>query len=103
MSENRKSRPAGSAIIRLKDIAAALSVKPTLLTCLKKKITTSYKGNPRKPGMISALLFLERKATGADLSIVRSSLFKVWVLFVVYALYTDPVLFDILWHIGYVP
>lgn len=102
MSEKRKSIPAGSAMIRLNDMAAALSFKPTLLICLKKKVTTSYSGNPRKPGIINALLFRDRKDTGADRIIVRCSLFKAWVRFVFSGPYNYPVLFDILWHIDYV-
>jgi hypothetical protein len=37
---------AGNAMIKLKEMAAALSFNPILLTCLIKKTTTSYNGIP---------------------------------------------------------
>jgi len=90
-------------MIRLKDMAEALSFKPTLLIWWNRNLVTSYKGNPLKPGMISSLLFLERKDTGADRIIALSSLFKAWVRFVVYWPYKYPALSGILWHTGYAP
>lgn len=76
MSENKKSKPAGNAISRLNEMAAALSVKPTLFTCLKKKITTSYNGKPLNPGMINNLLSFFKKTTGGNDNMSLSNLFN---------------------------
>jgi hypothetical protein len=47
---NRNMIAGGMAMTRLKEIADALSVIPTVFTCLIKKSTTSYNGIPLKPG-----------------------------------------------------
>ncbi len=46
----RKRKVGGMAMIKLYATADARSVMPTVLTCLKKNIITSYKGTPSKPG-----------------------------------------------------
>ena len=82
-------------MIRLKEMAEALSVSPTLLICLTKKSPTSYKGNPFEPGMIRDLLIRETNAAGRDLNSMRSNLVKAGVHFVVYGPYRHQGLFDI--------
>jgi hypothetical protein len=39
-------KAAGTAIMKLKEIAFALSFNPTLLICFTKKTNASYKGTP---------------------------------------------------------
>ena len=84
MSENKNKIAAGKAMIRLNEMAAALSFNPTLLICFKKKLATSYTGIPLKPGITQRLLFCKRKDTGGNLSMMRSSFVKAWGRFVVF-------------------
>ena len=56
----------GMAITRLNEIADALSVMPTVLTWLIKKLTTSNMGMPRKPGSDVVLLLLTIRFAGAE-------------------------------------
>jgi hypothetical protein len=56
----------GIAIVKLKATEDALSVKPVLRACKKKKRITSKSGIPLKPGKNMNLLFLIRKLTGPD-------------------------------------
>src|SRR5688572_24134894 len=56
MRVHRNIVPAGIAIRKLNDTAAALSLMPTLFICAAKNITTSYSGTPSKPGKIMCLL-----------------------------------------------
>ena len=84
MSENKKSKPAGKAISRLNEMAAALSVKPTLFTCLKKKMTTSYKGKPLNPGIINNLLSFFKKTNGGNDNMNLSNLFNAFSLYFAY-------------------
>jgi hypothetical protein len=53
---NMQIQAAGTAIIKLNDIAFALSSKPTLFTCLRKNTKASYNGTPQKPGRTICLL-----------------------------------------------
>ena len=62
------------AMIKLQAMAEARSVKPTVFTCLKKKMMTSYKGTPSKPGRYKCLLFRKKNETGGLVIIIRSSL-----------------------------
>lgn len=71
-----KMQPAGIAIIKLKDIAAALSVKPTFFTWEIKNLLTSNKGMPLKPGIKIFLLLRIAKVTGASVISFRSIFFK---------------------------
>src|SRR5258705_13649915 len=60
----------GIVIVKLKAMADALSVNPVFLACKKKKRTTSKSGMPWKPGRYIFLLFLIRKLTGGETSIL---------------------------------
>ena len=74
---------AGIAMMKLKAMAEALSLKPSLFTCPKKYFTTSCKHSWRKPGILSVLLFLIKKATGLSLAIKFSNFVNA-VLFYLY-------------------
>lgn len=60
-------------MIKLKEIADALSVNPETPNCFLKKRITSYRGTPSKPGNIHLLLFLIKKFIGGDVNMIRSS------------------------------
>ena len=66
----RKMMAGGIAITKLKAMEEALSVTPTVLTCLIKKFTTSNNVIPLKPGNCKILLFLTIKVAGADEAIL---------------------------------
>src|SRR5436190_379595 len=68
----RKIIAGGMAMVKLNAIAEALSVIPTVFTCFRKNIHTSYKDTPRKPGNEICLLFSAMKLTGAELRIFFS-------------------------------
>lgn len=55
-------------------MADALSVSPTVFTCLKKNLITSNNGTPSKPGKYQCLLLRKIKATGVWVIMIRSSL-----------------------------
>ena len=97
--EKRKSIAAGSAITKLKDIAAALSASPTLFTCLINSTITSYKGSPMLPGMVILLLFVTRNAMGGKFSMAFSN----FVTALQFAFWRDIrlMLVGIAWHIDY--
>src|ERR1700759_379593 len=57
-SVNKKRHIGGMAIMKLYETAAARSVKLVFLTCLMKKVITSYNGTPLKPGNTIFLLRL---------------------------------------------
>jgi hypothetical protein len=63
----------GMVMVKLKEMADALSEKPVLLACKKKNRITSKRGIPWKPGSRIFLLFLTRNLTGVD---TRNLLFK---------------------------
>jgi hypothetical protein len=65
---------AGKAMIKLKEMAAALSFNPIFFTCSEKKTTTSNNGIPLNPGIIICLLFLIKKAIGGKVIIIFSNL-----------------------------
>jgi hypothetical protein len=52
-------------------MADARSVNPVFFACKKKKRITSKSGMPWKPGRNIFLLFLIRKLTGGETSILR--------------------------------
>ena len=63
-------------MIKLYEIAAALSVKLGILKLLRKNSNTSYNGMPSKPEGLQCLLLCIKKYPGGVLNILRSSLFK---------------------------
>jgi hypothetical protein len=67
----RNSRDGGKAMIKLYEMAEALSASPCVLICLRKKTITSYKGSPANPGRQHSLLFLTKKGKGGVLSMIR--------------------------------
>jgi hypothetical protein len=71
----------GIAITKLKAMADALSFIPTFFTCLAKKLITSKRGIPWKPGNTITLLLLTRKVIGADVETVLVILAKKDILF----------------------
>lgn len=74
-----KIQVAGIAMIRLNDIAAALSFNPTRLIWRIKNLITSYKGTPLKPGIKICLLLRAAKATGGRFNMKRSNFVTVQV------------------------
>jgi hypothetical protein len=56
----RKMMAGGMAITKLKEMADARSVIPTVFTCPKKNMITSYRAIPLKPGRNVFLLKLTR-------------------------------------------
>ena len=74
---NKNKNDGGIAIIKLYEIADALSVSPTVFTCFKKKAITSYNGTPSKPGKYQPLLLRITNATGGLVSMIRSSFVNV--------------------------
>ena len=57
---NKKRQVGGIDMIKLKEMADALSVKPDTLSCFLKNFITSYSGIPWKPGSIHFLLLLDK-------------------------------------------
>jgi hypothetical protein len=55
---NKKRHVGGMDIIKLKEIADALSASPEIFNCCLKNFITSKSGTPLKPGKIHVLLFL---------------------------------------------
>ena len=86
-SVNKNKLAAGIAIKILYDMAAARTFKPSRFICRRKKINTSYSGNPLKPGKIIFLLFSLMNVTGLEVNINLSSLVKYLVLFFFFLLY----------------
>lgn len=60
ISVNKKRQVGGMDIIKLKEMADALSVNPDILNCFLKNFTTSYKGIPWNPGNFHFLLLSDR-------------------------------------------
>jgi hypothetical protein len=56
----RKRQVGGMDIIKLKEMADALSVSPETRNCFLKNLITSYKGMPWNPGNTHPLLLSER-------------------------------------------
>jgi hypothetical protein len=78
---NKKIIAGGMAITKLKAMDAALSWMPTVFTWPKKKLMTSNKGTPRKPGIEVALLFLTRKFARGEAEILFFISEKKFILF----------------------
>ena len=72
----------GIAMVKLKEIAEALSVNPVFFACKKKKRTTSNKGMPWKPGRNILLLFLITKLTGTETRNLRLIRVSNWGRFI---------------------
>ena len=64
---------AGMAITKLNEIAAARSLRPTLMICAEKDFQTLYSGCPSQPGNTIFLLMRRVNATGGELNMMRSS------------------------------
>lgn len=64
ISVNRNKQVGGMDIMKLKEIAEALSVNPDILNCFLKNFTTSYNGIPWKPGRTHFLLLLDKYLRG---------------------------------------
>ena len=64
MSVNKNRQVGGMDIIKLNEIADALSVNPDTRSCFLKNLTTSYNGMPWKPGNTHFLLLSDRYLNG---------------------------------------
>ncbi len=75
ISVNRNKHVGGTDIIKLYEIAAALSVRLRMLKFFVKKLITSYRLIPSNPGGFH-LLLLSTKNVGGFVFIIRSGLIK---------------------------
>src|SRR4029078_12636756 len=81
----------GMVITKLNAIADDLSVKPVFFAWRNKNRTTSKSGIPWKPGKKIFLLFLIRKLTGGDTSIMRLMLVSRCVKVISHCVYSTLV------------
>ena len=79
---NKNNNDGGMAMMKLYEIADALSDSPFALNCFKKKRSTSYKGTPSKPGRINVLDLFTMIDSGVFVNNMRSIFFNsIWLFF----------------------
>ena len=64
ISVNKNRQVGGMDMIKLKEMADALSVNPETLNCFLKNFITSYNGIPWKPGNTQPLLLSDKYLNG---------------------------------------
>jgi hypothetical protein len=64
ISVNKNKQVGGMDMIKLKEMADALSVNPDTRNCFLKNLTTSYSGIPWKPGNTHFLLLFDKYLSG---------------------------------------